>query len=352
MSFLLQFLLLVSFPLTSLATTQELIQHAQNFSRAPQYSVRNLPGWEKAKPEAAQKCKKAYQNYLQDGVLRITIALGYHDWPAKGFTLDQETHLMIVDALTSPCKDQLDSVCGFSIVDRPFSNSTVLEKISPYGYFLDLPDPKIRVEIAHSSWSNHDRDNFIQKELRNEQIQTSEITERLFFESISGTHRPPCELCIYMGHSRNGGGPDFRPVPFEWSNKERKPIYSYYLKQRSNYSRLISSLQSRNPNLPLTLALLGCNSLPHFYGKKNRVCADSLSPCTAKSLSDFSSTTGLILSEKLSWPSSRPLYFAAVLESFMGLKCPQSIQANIESINRQSQGKESYKILGEILPKH
>lgn len=312
--------------------------------------MRNFSGWEKSRPEEALKCKKAYQSYFKDGVFRITIGLGYHDSPAQGMALDQETESMLLESLTSPCKDPLDTICGFQIIERPFASSTILERTSPYGYFLEMPDPKFRIEIAHSSWSQIDRENFSGGQLRTEQIQTSEYSQELFFESIAGQSRPPCQLCIYMGHSRNGGGPDFKPVPLDWSHSGRKPIYANYLKNRTNFRRLISSLESRNPKLPMTLALLGCNSLPNFFGKKNRVCALGKESCSPKSLADFTSTVGLVLSEKLSWPSSRPIYFAAILDSFLGLKCDSSIQANTEAIQKKTDGKESYRAIGQILP--
>lgn len=333
---------------TSMAQA-DLLTISQELARGEQHSIRNLHQWQDSLPKQAAACTRDYGKIFADGVYNISISLGYNDSPESGFVLDQETFQMLTSALTSPCVDPLDTVCGFSPTERPYASVSVFEKqVYPYEAF-GVSDAKIRIEIAQASWSNVDAENFLGNELRAEQIQTSKAAEAQFLESLSGQGRAKCDLCVYMGHARNGGGPDFYPVPLAWANSKRKPNYAFYLKERLGFRKLIGALNQRNPAQPGVLALLGCNSLSKFYPINRRVCENPTSNCKGKSLRDFSNQLGFVLTDDLSWPSNRSSYFAATLEAALSFKCRSSWEKNYLEISGKGAKPESYRLLGRFL---
>ncbi len=329
--------------------SSDLSSYASEFARAPQKSIRNLSGWKDRDPRQAASCLAGFKKYFQDGTLNITFSLGYHDWPLAGKTRDQESFRMVQQALTAPCQSNFDSVCGFSIVDQPWASALIFEKTLPNYPELEIQSPKIRIEMAYSSWSTVDAENFSGKMVRSEQSQLSSLNEDLFFGSIAGQERAPCDICIYMGHARNGGGPDFLPVPYEWSTESRKPIYSYYLKNRAGFKKLLSAIEKRTPEDSPLVAFLGCNSFKKFYSTKVKICRQSGNDCAQKSLSDYSEKMGFLLTDDLSWPANRSLYFAAALEGALSLKCRPEWNSNFNKVSEKSNPAENYRLIGNFL---
>ena len=136
-----------------------------------------------------------------------------------------------------------------------------------------------------------------------------------------------------MGHARNGGGPDFRPVPLAWRDGRNEPIYSYYLRQRVNYHKMLDSLSTSSAR-PKLLAILGCNSMRKFY---------------QSGLDAFTDTTGFMLSGELSWPQNRPGYLGLLLDGIFSQRCRSAWSKNLRDLDRAFAKKEQYRLYGRFL---
>lgn len=312
-------------------------------------------------PQEFEGCLGQYSQFYQDGVLDINLVVGYHDWPQVRRNLDQDSVDMIYDSLTRSCSEDLSNVCGFKEVDKVHRNQVVLEKqflgldtrAAALGLTEDHPLLKriltIRVRLTHSSYSRYERDLLVDGKPIPEQLETSQIAEDTFFGGIGepGHSIATCDVCGYLGHARNGGGPDFRPVPLEWRDETGDTDYSYYLKTRTNFRRLLRALKSSQHPTKQLISIMGCNSQGNFHDRSRRACLiQGERGCKALTLKDFENKFGFILTNKLSWPTNSANYLGIFFDGLVNMKCRSAWDENFRTMDDIPETPEAYRIHG------
>lgn len=307
-----------------------------------QRSLYNAPQWYGAAAAEYGACRAQYDSWFADGVMDISLVMGYHDRPGRS-PRDQEDFAKVKELLTRSCWGVSNGLCEFSWVpnDLP-DNITVLEK-KIENYQGGAPF-RIRVTLGYSSATLEDHSNVgPDGVISATQARFSNAAEEQFFGSLrAGT----CEVCAYMGHARDGGGPDFRPVPLTWRDGRGAPIYSKYKRQRTNYRRLLESVQRSPVASRQLIAILGCASMDHFYAHK--LCPVEAPGCQPVSLNDFAASKGFYLSDLLSWPQNRDQYLGLLLDGVVGLKCRSAVDRNTPKL-RGLPRPEAYEFLGSFL---
>lgn len=211
-----------------------------------------------AKPE----CEPMYLPMIQDGVLDIRYALGYFDdstgmkvqYGGINYGYSPSLDIAIFEALrhelTAPCKFKSIRLCGFSQSGERRAGKLVFEKTVS----IHEQEVRVRLTMTQGSASEVYADNL--KRLVNFQQHLINQSEENFFGGLQ-----EADVVFYNGHSRNGGGPDFRPPVL---NKKNKTDYAgYYQVEKPGITRAVASL-SQNPNPGFILGLFSCFSRSHF----------------------------------------------------------------------------------------
>lgn len=224
----------------------------------------------------SQSCDSYYQRMERDGVLDVRVAFGYMDVSmgeryeyagrdlGQSPALDRPAALALRELLTTSCFWSQGAICGFS----PRSDDpSVLEK---YVQRRNGQRVLVRVRVTHASASLYHDENT--GPLRQTQAQLTEQSNESFF---GGLHQ--ADALLYLGHARNGGGPDFSPVVLAQAapGRLRKPNYAgYYQARRPGLNRMLQELRNSQQQ-PAMISLLACSSDRHFHSAVNRVAPNT-----------------------------------------------------------------------------
>lgn len=331
---------------------ERLMAYTDYLASKRQRSLFNANTWKAEAAGEHQACARTYNRIFEDGIMRVNIAFGYSDLHSR--TLDFELYEATVDALSRSCGDRR-TACGFKLVSGSNSRKAILEKsfTRPSGEDLNhLQAVKIRMTVTHASANADDDANFADGKVSPAQKSATRIAENVFFGGIRGIEvggvKERADVVIYYGHARDGGGPDFSPVPREWLDSEGKIDYEQYHRRKTNYRTLIGALEAAQDAPPSLIAILACYSHTHFSGKK--VCADnSKANCAAKNLADFKANTGYITTTDYSWFENFEKTFGTVLDTVTGLKCLSGVKSNLGALRGLPEFKESYGVYGSFL---
>jgi hypothetical protein len=201
-------------------------------------------------------CQKRYEGILDDGVIDIRIPIGYFDWTigrdvvtegnnyGLSPSIDIGAYSAMKKLLTATCRGSVQ-FCGFrQDGDYKFSKQV---NVHGRGY-------QVRLEMGFSSVSESFATNMGRKS--GEQTQRSSYMEDFFKSGLRNA-----DAVFYLGHSRNGGGPDFKPpVLIEGMNKVN--YKGYYQIKRPGYGVMMAGLSGRHQ--PAILGLMSCDSRDHF----------------------------------------------------------------------------------------
>lgn len=236
-------------------------------------------------------CADRYEKVFSDDTLNITLAFGYADGKPSPTVFDAYMQDAIVDAITAPCQRGL-SACGFQ--DGPRGTNSFYKWVNgPRGkrQFVVL-------KMLSGTLSLNDQYNMREaKKLQDEQCAQA-VSE--YNSSVAAGD----EVVFYLGHSRDGGGPDFCPGR---TTADNHVDYSYYRSQKPGLRPLLSSLRtSANLRRPVEfLGLFSCSSRPHFYAP----------------LRQASPETGYILTNRTMKFTEVFQDFYIALDAVLGRKC-------------------------------
>lgn len=324
------------------------LQKLSDLKRQP--SLRNSSEWREQDPEEYRACADRFNRLYADDVLHMSFVFGYQD--EKGRTLDQDFYQKVRAGLLRPCETVRDNVCGFQVIRNESTNqqSVMIKKFKSYRGNRPV-ELAIKLTLAYSSYSTQDERNFSNGEISRQQRLFTQNAENAFFGAIAGrnsdgTPRERCEVCIYNGHARDGGGPDFGPVPLNWRKADGSPNYATYQKHQPTYKKLLHSMLAAGNTPPVLVALLGCYTHLHFYKKK--ACIPHDNGCEKMSLAHFGGATGFLLSTKLSWPENWQRNFGSLLDMVMGMKCKQAFEQNMAPLKDHPKNAEAYNFYGRF----
>lgn len=327
-----------------------LIQYTSKLGQKTQRTMWNAASWKNENTSEFAACQRSYRKIFEDGLMRVNIAFGYSDNFSR--TLDAGLYEMAYQAFTSSCYGK-KSVCGFRLVGGN-SRRAVLEKSlkAPLALGTSSNQLKIRITLTYSAANSRDEDNFSGGKISSSQKSATAAAEQVFFGGIRGLDRngvkERCDVCVYYGHARDGGGPDFGPVPYEWRDNQGQIDYSQFHSRRTNYRRLLGAISEAQGNPPALVAVLACYSQSHFWKKK--ACIDRSQPnCKPVSLTDFSSRTGYILTSDYSWFENFERTFGVLMDGVLGLKCASAFKANYGALRSNDKFNEAYGLYGSFL---
>lgn len=189
-------------------------------------------------------CQKEYLDIFAKNEINMTLAFGYDDI-SETATNDLSSLNLFVKTLTAKCSVWDQRMCGFKVDSKgPY----VLSK----KFFGPDGRPRtLKITADASSVSADDKAN----RLNPLQKIQSENMKQLFVKGLQDS-----EVTIYMGHSRDGGGPSFEP-PRLLSNGHVN--YSYYHKNKKDKLLMVNAL-AKSPNKSRIVALISCSSIRWF----------------------------------------------------------------------------------------
>ncbi len=207
----------------------------------------NIPS-NTAKVNGNEACVNRYSKLYKDGVLNVAVGFGYWDNSPGEFVFDQFIANGLRLALLAPCSPGMN-VCGFRRQGDLFTKTV----IGPQG----KPN-RFSVSITYGSLSHDNVKNTTVN--RTKQYAHCEAATAKFFSEISHGS----EVVMYIGHARNGGGPDFCPPVRDSHNHTN---YPWYEKNRPGFKRLLSAMDtSRMAGRPnQVVGLYSCWSRRHFH---------------------------------------------------------------------------------------
>lgn len=261
-----------------------------------------------ANSPADQVCRESYQKLYRKGVLSVRVAFGYKDARPARFVGDRHERLAFVQRLLSPCSsDEASGACGFR---RDSANADLFLKDLPAVAGVS-PKSQARVLVVNSSVGSDDALN------RKDPFQRwkSSFAERAF---LSGLER--ADVAFYNGHSRFGGGPDFRPPRLAKSGEVDSAAY---LKNKEGLQKIRGRLRARGLKAERAgeLRLLGffsCASAQHFSEEVA-----------------FDSKAGLISSSALMhWADALDNSFAS-LGALLEMRCGKDFRSALRQKDRQ-----------------
>jgi hypothetical protein len=187
----------------------------------------------------------ATRNLLQGNEIKIQISLGYYD--GFEFAEDYYQYPSLKSQFTKPCENSNTTICGFQITsDTPL----VMQKsiVGP-----DRHSHNVILSIDSSSYSDTDSQN--KTEFAKQQTQKSDEARQQFIDGFG-----EADIMFYVGHSRDGGGPDFFPPVLTSTGHVNYPLY---LKNQAGVHDMNEGLDQA-AHQPKVIGLFSCQSSDHF----------------------------------------------------------------------------------------
>jgi hypothetical protein len=218
--------------------------------------------------------------------LNISIVFGYNDQRPYLNVLDGEERKILETGLLQPCTHQLDRLCGFT-------------QVAPG----QLRKGKVVLNLISSSVSGHDEWNRTVSQKK--QYEASTNAEQGFATAIKSS-----DVVFYLGHARNGGGPDFFPPLL----KENGNVFLKSYEQEQRGIKLLTANIAQSKTIKI-LGLFACDADKHF--------TDTL----LKTRSDLS----YILAGSVTLPTNMDYSMWGAFHSLLGKTCATSLKQNVTS---------------------
>ncbi|NQZ02058.1 MAG: hypothetical protein HRT45_15465 [Bdellovibrionales bacterium] len=284
-------LLFLSIILSSNFASAQLLS-LEGFYRAQFYSLNEKLKTVIDPNSHTRSCETQITNAFADGVLKISLVLGYMDVSGnpESFTGDVRKYVLgtaadpngaeaISDFLTRSCtgsRRNPSHLCGFRKSGSKFTKRIRSQKSA-----------RVEIELLHSARTTVDANN----QNNQRQMRKSSQTESKFLAALKTK-----DMVIYMGHARNGGGPDFYPPVYSsGSNVD----YGHYQRTQNGIKKMLGALSSTTNDAPI-IGMLACKSTGLFAASIRRQAPSSIL-VTADTLFNYDEIlpTGLAMVEAL-----------------------------------------------------
>ena len=254
---------------------------------------------DKKKPNVSSICVQKYMKFYSKEKLDFRVVFGYADDESVNEPVFDRAELSIfIQQITSKCEPNI-FVCGFT---RDEDDATKFYKtvVDPLGNKHIVTLYATNASVSASNKMNNGV-------LKEEQKLQTEKADQLFFEGAK-----TADALVYIGHARDGGGPDFGPAVR--LKNGAKDYHGYYRTKKPGLNRLLDALKERKDGGPSFIALAACSSRPHFYNSVKKVAPES----------------GFLLSTKTALFSD--VYAAAIgsLDSILGQRCQKEFKTAVE----------------------
>ncbi len=203
---------------------------------------------------APAACKSRYKKMYGDKYISVSIGFGYGDSDDGSVALDSMIYDAFVRKLTRPCPVDV-SACGFlrDKKDPSLFQRIVFDPTGEVNYLVSL-----RITKPSLSWNG--KDNTTVNHAR--QLQSCMAARDKFMGEIArGT-----DMAFYIGHSRDGGGPDFCPAIRLPNNHVNYPLYQRRKQGINDLTKAMSdAVKAGKPNQ--IVGSFSCSSQKHFEAR-------------------------------------------------------------------------------------
>lgn len=187
------------------------------------------------------KCLKSWEAFYSKPEIDVRVVFGYGDESRESVVDDPLTSQILIDQLTKPCASNV-AACGFK---RSVDDAELFEKVvkGPSG-----TSHTVKLRLVTSAYSSSD---VINRAFLSDQERKSAHAKQTFLKGIE-----QADALFYVGHARDGGGPDFSPAK---RNADGTINYPYYHRNKPGLEELTAamSLAKKSPKI---MGLLACNS--------------------------------------------------------------------------------------------
>lgn len=272
-------------------------------------------GGELQSGEDRQSCTQFYSRFQASRSLRIQVSFGYaDDSSGTPYVFEKKSlgyHAAVDGAYADAFRRSLLAPCLGSLQACEFREE------SPGRFIKTVAAPPngaplhVEVLLDHSALTPLHKLNTGTR--REEQRRKSAAARAAYLGALRSS-----DVILYIGHSRNGGGPDFSPPLLR---KDGRVDYrGYYMKKRPGLSLMLQALRDR-PEPPPLLGLYSCYSELQF----------------GKRLSEASPGTGFILSGTdgtMELDNNSNAAFATI-DSLLRFQCYSGFQQELDASSPQ-----------------
>jgi len=265
--------------------------------------------------DPSPECRKTYNDFFKikprrsqeskgDTEIDVSISLGYMDDQLLGNDLVDDYYAapLIRDQLTSQCRYPGVSACGFE--QEPDDASVFRKRLELIGPDGQKRFRYVRVRIFRSSASPSDKKNN-SSEYKQDQEDITASAREFFADSLKHS-----DMVLYIGHARDGGGPDFAPPKLR--KKPPTTDLAWYRKNHPGTNLMYGALRETSTP-PKMIGIFACYAKDHFYQGLRKVAPG----------------TGLVLSGNNEFFSSVG-QAVAMLDSVLGRRCEAEFSAALE----------------------
>jgi hypothetical protein len=194
-------------------------------------------------PISQADCQNDYLSLMAKSEINVTIAYGYFD-AEDGSTWDNRMLQQFLNTMTAPCKSWSTKSCGFQLAGTgPYILTRKLT--GPDGFIKTV---KLTVDSPSLSTDNNaNMSSSLQKK-------KSEAVKQMYFKGLRDS-----EVTLYLGHSRDGGGPDFDPPKLRHGHVD----YDWYQEHPRDKKEMLNIL-SEDPEKARILGFFSCSSIRWF----------------------------------------------------------------------------------------
>jgi hypothetical protein len=194
-------------------------------------------------PIAEADCQNDYLTLMSKPEINVTIAYGYFDGE-DGSTWDTRMLNQFLNKMTAPCKTWHTKSCGFKKSGKgPYILTRKMT--GPDGMIKTV---KITVDAPSTSADN-------KTNMSNPAQKTkSAAVKNMYLNGLRNS-----EVTLYLGHSRDGGGPDFDPPKLRNGHVD----YDSYQSNPKDKKEMLSVL-AEDPNKARIVGFFSCSSIRWF----------------------------------------------------------------------------------------
>lgn len=247
-----------------------------------------------------KRCLKAWENFYSKPEIDIRVVFGYGDESRESVVDDPLTSQVLIDQILKPCTSNV-AACGFK---RSVDDAELFEKKvkGPSG-----SSHVVKLRLVTSAYSSSD---VINRAFLSDQVAKSAHAKQTFLEGFK-----EADALFYIGHARDGGGPDFSPAK---RNADGTINYPHYRKNKPGIEEL-TSVMSLAKQSPKIFGILACNS-----------------ERWSKRISSLAPKSGLILSstEKIASEVALAQVYGA-LDAVLWKRCESSFNDSLNPVPSQ-----------------
>lgn len=293
----------------------------------------------------SDKCLSKYSKLFEDGELNINLAFGYLDTDINKYTYDIFYAYALMDQIQEPCANESMNMCGFVSGKKQFLDRLRKCRDKPYPiprkeksnvFYKCVKDirgewkrAQIKVAFSSSSIDHYQNKKGGVREI--EQRISTETAEDVYFGGIE----QGSEVVMYVGHSRSGGGPSFRPP--RWTKDDGHVDYSAYTINRPGHRRMLETLDKAKKK-PQIMTLSSCSSEKHFGANEQvaKFYEKGKSKRQIKKLKPLSGYPGMtrVTTNSASLFSNLDNSIAAILGNVLNYNCEEGWKKSISNIEK------------------